>query len=91
MVKVGGMKKGGIVAIVEGEAHGALRLLGIDYISHAWAQAQQNNQKAQWTKTKPMPNCLRSGGSKTDEGLPEDTFAGHQKSARQTHIRKSRL
>nr|GEU59429.1 hypothetical protein [Tanacetum cinerariifolium] len=29
-----------------------------------------------------MPNWLRSEGSKTDEGLPEDTFADQQKSAR---------
>ncbi|GJV72310.1 hypothetical protein Tco_1492305 [Tanacetum coccineum] len=29
--------------------------------------------------------------SKTDEGLPEDTFAGQRKSTRKTHIRKSRL
>nr|GFB74146.1 hypothetical protein [Tanacetum cinerariifolium] len=43
------------------------------------------------TKTKPRPNWLWSGGSKTDEGLPEDTFADERKSARQTHIRKSRL
>ncbi|GKB79264.1 hypothetical protein Tco_0946159, partial [Tanacetum coccineum] len=52
------------------------RLLGLDCISHAWAQAQQNNQKAQRTKTKPEPNWLRSEGSKTDKGLPEDTSAG---------------
>nr|GEW87776.1 reverse transcriptase domain-containing protein [Tanacetum cinerariifolium] len=37
------------------------------------------------------PNWLRSRGSKTDEVLPEDTFAVQRKSARQTHIRKSRL
>ncbi|GJX83274.1 hypothetical protein Tco_0332755 [Tanacetum coccineum] len=30
-------------------------------------------------------------GNKTDEGLPEDTSARQRKSARKTHIRKSRL
>nr|GEU39412.1 reverse transcriptase domain-containing protein [Tanacetum cinerariifolium] len=43
------------------------------------------------TKTKSKPNWLRFGGSKTDERLRDDTFADQRKSARQTHIHKSRL
>ncbi|GKE95774.1 hypothetical protein Tco_1580629 [Tanacetum coccineum] len=35
---------------------------GLDYISHAWAQA------------KPRTNWLRSRSSKTDEGFPEGHF-----------------
>ncbi|GJX79872.1 hypothetical protein Tco_0328021 [Tanacetum coccineum] len=51
------------------------RPLGLDYISLTWAQAQQDNPRPQWTKTKPRSNWLRSGGSKKDEGLLEDTSA----------------
>ncbi|GKC55169.1 reverse transcriptase domain-containing protein, partial [Tanacetum coccineum] len=43
--------------------------LGLDYISHAWAQAQQSNHKAQWNKTKPRPTRYGSEAARRTKGF----------------------